>query len=483
MESARNTLSEEPLNGVTAGLDWARDDHAVAVVDGRGVECERWTVPNTGPQLRRLVERLQKLGVAEVAIERGDGPVVAALLEAGLTVVVISPNQLRNLRGRYGSAGNKDDRFDAFVLADTLRTDRARLRPLTPDSPATITLRQTCRARKDLVEHRVAVANQLRAHLLINFPGAVGLFNRIDAPISLRFLTPVRLPRPRRLAHPDPAGRLAPLDRLLRPHQPRRPAHPANHRTPRHHRPRQHRQPPHHPRPGRRPDLSQHPDHHPERPDRHPTRPPHRRAHLHQPAPLRHHPRRPPTQRTRRLPRPLPHPTSPDLPGRRRSHHPPIRHPTHRPLPLRRRQTTPRRHLRLRRRLPQNQPLGRQPLPPSPQPRTHPPPRRPHPRPRLAPHHLALLATTHPLPTHPPPRTPTPTHTPNQPPTLTQDTCSRTQPRATKSEPPGSSRQFTLRRFFSCVLRLLARSRQEPWRAAPRPVGCWPRSAAPPGSR
>ena len=79
--------------------------------------------------------------------------------------MVISPNQVKNLRGRYGSAGNKDDRFDAFVLADTLRTDRARLRPLIPDSPATVALRRACRARKDLVAHRVAVANQLRAHL------------------------------------------------------------------------------------------------------------------------------------------------------------------------------------------------------------------------------------------------------------------------------------------------------------------------------
>ena len=58
---------------------------------------------------------------------------------------------MKNLRGRYGSAGNKDDRFDAFVLADTLRTDRARLRPLVPDSPATVALRAACRARKDLV--------------------------------------------------------------------------------------------------------------------------------------------------------------------------------------------------------------------------------------------------------------------------------------------------------------------------------------------
>jgi len=65
---------------------------------------------------------------------------------------------------RYGSAGNKDDRFDAYVLADTLRTDRGRLRALVLDSPATTTLRATCRAGEDLVTTRVAVANQLRAH-------------------------------------------------------------------------------------------------------------------------------------------------------------------------------------------------------------------------------------------------------------------------------------------------------------------------------
>ena len=136
-----------------------------------------------------MTKRLRQVGVSEVAIERPDGPVVDALLAAGFTVVVISPNQVKNLRGRYGSAGNKDDRFDGFVLADTLRTDRARLRPLIPDSPVTVTLRQTCRARKDLVAHRVAAANQLRAHLQVTFPGAVDLFAEIDSPISLRFLT------------------------------------------------------------------------------------------------------------------------------------------------------------------------------------------------------------------------------------------------------------------------------------------------------
>jgi transposase len=188
VKSARNTLPEEPAGAVTCGIDWARDDHAVSVVDARGREISRCTIEHTAAGLRELTGVLAAAGAREAAIERPDGPVVDALLSAGITVVVISPNQVRNLRGRYGSAGNKDDRFDAYVLADTLRTDRARLRPLIPDSAATTALRRACRARKDLVSHRVAVANQLRAHLRSVFPGAVGLFADLDSPVSLAFL-------------------------------------------------------------------------------------------------------------------------------------------------------------------------------------------------------------------------------------------------------------------------------------------------------
>ena len=190
------------------------------------------------------------------AIERSDGPVVDALFDAGITVVVISPNQVKNLPGRYGSAGNKDDRFDAFVLADTLRTDRARLRPLTPDSPATVALRRACRARKDLVSHRVGLANQLRAHLRNALPGAVGLFKEIDSPVSLAFLA--------RFDSQDRADWLTParLGKWLasRRHQPHRAARPPDRRAPRCHRRRQRSQRLHHPRSAGRPGQPDQPD-------------------------------------------------------------------------------------------------------------------------------------------------------------------------------------------------------------------------------
>jgi transposase len=185
--STSSSLPTEAPGRVTAGIDWASTDHVACVVDGRGQITTRFTVAHTTAGLAELVTGLRRAGTSEIAIERSDGPLVEALLAADLTVVVISPNQLKNLRSRYGSAGNKDDRFDAYILADTLRTDRARLRPLAPDSPATQTLRATVRARRDLVTHRVALANQLRAHLQRVFPGAVGLFRDLDSPISLAF--------------------------------------------------------------------------------------------------------------------------------------------------------------------------------------------------------------------------------------------------------------------------------------------------------
>lgn len=178
-----------------AGVDWSWSHHAVCVVDETGTPVERMIVAHSAAGLRKLVTALRRHRVVGVAIERGDGPVVQALLDGGLTVFVVASRQITALRTRYGSTGNKDDRFDAYLLADVLRTDRHRLTPLTVDSPATVGLRMLIRARHDLVVARVIAHNQLRAHLLTAFPGSVGLFHRLDGKISLRFLA--RFPTPR----------------------------------------------------------------------------------------------------------------------------------------------------------------------------------------------------------------------------------------------------------------------------------------------
>jgi len=171
-----------------AGIDWSWQHHALCIVDEQGHRIEEVTVWHSRPGLAKITKLLSRHGVARVGIERGDGPVVEHLLRDGFEVVVISARQVKSLRARYGSAGNKDDRFDAFVLADALRTDAGRWAVVQPDSDQTIALRMLVRARHDLIDHRIAVHNQLLAVLQHNFPGAVGLFHQLDIPISLTFL-------------------------------------------------------------------------------------------------------------------------------------------------------------------------------------------------------------------------------------------------------------------------------------------------------
>jgi transposase len=171
-----------------AGIDWATKTHAVCVVDQAGQIRARFQVPNTGKSFTGLIKRLGKLGVAGVAIERPDGPLVEAMLAADLRVVVVTPRQVTSLRSRYRASGAKSDPADAYLLADVLRTDGHRLAALTPDSDPTKILRALSRTRKDLVEARVALVNQLTSQLEGCFPGAIGLFHELHSPVAVAFL-------------------------------------------------------------------------------------------------------------------------------------------------------------------------------------------------------------------------------------------------------------------------------------------------------
>ena len=158
----------------------------VVDADGRIVEGRRFRHDERG--IGALCDRLIELEVLLVAIERPDGLVTERLLDVGLAVIAIHPNQVTAMRPRFSAAGGKGDNFDAFVLAELARTDSHRFRVLTPDSDATKALRALTRAREDLVEHRVALANALRAQLEAFWPGATRIFADIDSPVALAFL-------------------------------------------------------------------------------------------------------------------------------------------------------------------------------------------------------------------------------------------------------------------------------------------------------
>jgi transposase len=180
--------------GRYAGVDWASEKHDVLVADAVGEKLLAATFAHDEQGLRSLCRALVRLEVELVAIERPDGLLVERLLDAGLRVLALHPNQVAAARDRFRVSGGKSDRFDAFVLCELARTDHHRFRVLEPDSDQTKALRALTRGREDLVGARTALVNQLRAELERFFPGPLGLFSHLHGRISLAFLE--RYPSP-----------------------------------------------------------------------------------------------------------------------------------------------------------------------------------------------------------------------------------------------------------------------------------------------
>ncbi|MPZ54717.1 MAG: IS110 family transposase [Acidimicrobiia bacterium] len=176
--------------GMFAGIDWGGKHHQLAVVDddGRTVSNERF-----GHDVEGVTELISVLdghrsSLEGVAIERADGLLVEALQHVGLTVYAVSPRVSARARERYQAAARKSDRFDAYVLADTFRSDGWRWRPLAVPSPLLAELGAVVRHRRQCARSQLAVEAQLRAALEAYHPGVIALFSAVDRDATLAFL-------------------------------------------------------------------------------------------------------------------------------------------------------------------------------------------------------------------------------------------------------------------------------------------------------
>jgi transposase len=179
------------------GIDWAAEEHAVCVLDPAGTVLRSFAVAHSRTGFEMLAKKLAALGPAgesPVAIERPDGRLVDALLEAGHPVVAVSPNAIKAWRESEVVSGAKSDPGDAEVIAEYLRLRQHRLVVMAPFSDETRALRAAVRARDDLVAQRVAAHNQLEACLDAFWPGAKGIFADVTSEIALAFLA--RYPTP-----------------------------------------------------------------------------------------------------------------------------------------------------------------------------------------------------------------------------------------------------------------------------------------------
>jgi transposase len=175
------------------GLDWGSEKHSVAF---KAVGCsgiEKQTLKQKPEDLHGWLLKLQdKFGgrPVAIAIEQTKGAVIHALLGYEFVHVFrINPKSLADYRRAFAPGGTKDDPTDAEYLLEWLELHRERIKPWVPDDAQTRVLQKLVEFRREVVNQRVALTNQLTQVLKEYFPQALDWGGEIDRVMICDFLS------------------------------------------------------------------------------------------------------------------------------------------------------------------------------------------------------------------------------------------------------------------------------------------------------
>jgi transposase len=152
------------------GIDWGSEEHQFCLTDEAGRICDQRAVAHTTIAIFGALDAVRaRTGTiaAEIAVgvEMTRGVLVDTVVEQGFRVFAVNPKQLDRFRDRFSAGGAKDDRRDAHVLSDALRTDARAFRAIRPDDPALVPLRELSRLLEDLQVDEGRLVNRLREQL------------------------------------------------------------------------------------------------------------------------------------------------------------------------------------------------------------------------------------------------------------------------------------------------------------------------------
>jgi transposase len=178
---------------VYLGIDWSTRKHAAYFTNERAAALQYLEVEHSVAGLNLLDAARHSLGVSAedciVGIETAHTLLLDFLAERHYRqIYVLHPNIVKSAQGRFRQSGAKDDRADARLIADLLRTDLHRLVRWQPDSELTCQIRARISLVHFLTHQAVATRNRLWAVLMRYYPAALETFSSLDALVALSFI-------------------------------------------------------------------------------------------------------------------------------------------------------------------------------------------------------------------------------------------------------------------------------------------------------
>ena len=188
------------INRVHAiGVDWADEKHDVSVLDEVGNEVLRRSFEESVDgfvEFGRILDEWSADNIDLVAsIEKPDGRVVDLILDHNVKLYPVNSKTLKGARNIHRSSGGRSDAFDAFVLADFIRTHLQTLTPILPNSPQITELKILTRGYDQQMRHLKRLIVQLRQTLKSFYRRPLEVFGELCHPSFRGFLRQVQTPQ------------------------------------------------------------------------------------------------------------------------------------------------------------------------------------------------------------------------------------------------------------------------------------------------
>jgi len=166
-----------PTFAAFVGIDWADQEHAVCLSPADTLKPEQFTIHHTPEAIAEFVAMLRcRFGGQPVAIalEQARGALLYALMgHEFVRLYPIHPATSKRYRDAFAPSGAKDDPVDARLIWELLVKHRDQLRPWQPQDATSRQLALLCEHRRDLINQRTRLVQQLQAALKTYFPQAL----------------------------------------------------------------------------------------------------------------------------------------------------------------------------------------------------------------------------------------------------------------------------------------------------------------------
>jgi transposase len=188
------TTDQKPISAFV-GIDWADQKHDIALrAASAQAKLERRSIQSQPEALSdwvlELRERFGSEGKILICLEQSRGALIHFLMGYDcFELYPINPKQLDNYRKAFRPSGAKDDPLDAELLCQFVSLHHQQLRPWRADDELTRKLALLCEKRRQAVDARSALSNQLKSELKAYYPLALAVLdNDLTTVLAADFL-------------------------------------------------------------------------------------------------------------------------------------------------------------------------------------------------------------------------------------------------------------------------------------------------------